>query len=205
MEAAHCEIQSFVWKYMHLCSMGFNASLNLNCVDGQTVINLSTAVHHHPEQPIYSKSSQSGKVKPSRLRRRKKRQEYRRTLEVDKEVHQSFDLPHEVTNQEFEKSIMAEIEFGDGVKDILQDLPIPSSHSDNISSMPLEPQSKNECPLLQPVSPQCQNNEESAEAMEELLDRPLTALSRVEFSKLMDEFCSNFKLDLTQPLLPPSK
>ena len=88
---------------------------------------------------------------------------------------------------------------------LLQDLPIPSSHSDNISSMPLEPQSKNECPLLLPVSPQCQNNEESAEAMEELLDRPLTALSRFEFSKLMDEFCSNFKLDLTQPLLPPSK
>ena len=106
MEAVHCEIQSFVWKYMHLCSMGFNASLNLNCVDGKTVINLSTAVHHHPEQPIYSKSSQSGKVKPSRLRRRKKRQEYRRTLEVDKEVHQSFDLPHEVTNQEFEKPII---------------------------------------------------------------------------------------------------
>ena len=211
MEAAHIEIQSFISKYFQLKCVGFSACLNLNCVAGRSFVTLSTELGLG--QPTYFHQPYSStKPSRSRLRRRKRCENFRTSDNIDFSAqNQASNEPLNSTTAEETDDIRAQdylpattsehqqIEFGEGIIAVLENPLDPTTEE---MSVPVFDYQDQENSSQQSVEPTC-NKDEFLE--EDILDKPITALTRGEFRRLMDDFCSNFKLDLQQPLLPLSQ
>ena len=84
------EMFSFIQKFQQLSYNGFDASLNFNSYQGTVYVNFNASLGHlmYPPQPAYTNSNyvrSSGKkfniMKPSRIRRKKRREEKRHSGE----------------------------------------------------------------------------------------------------------------------------
>ena len=75
MAAVHLEIQSFIYKFSELASIGCNTSLNFTSTQGKIYANF-TAELGHLNSPFYPATNYYGmKLSPTRNRRRQRRQE----------------------------------------------------------------------------------------------------------------------------------
>ena len=142
MEAAHLEIQSFVSKYWQLKCAGFSACLNLNCVAGRSFVSLSTELRLG--QPTYFQQPPYSSTKPSmsRLRRLKRREDSRNSDNIDFSAqNQASNKPlNSTTAKESAEYLPAttsehqQIEFGEGITAVLENLPDPAAEEMSSSS-----------------------------------------------------------------------
>ena len=74
--SVYAEIHSFISKFMQLTSLGLNGNVNFSSNGGRLFVNLNVDLGNHLTPPSHSFTS-SPKVKPSRVRRRKRRENAR--------------------------------------------------------------------------------------------------------------------------------
>ena len=121
------EVFSFMTKFLHLSVYGLDSKLNMENINGEIIVNLQTKLVNVVEEP-------STYVKPSRIRRRKRRSQARQqkavrstskdaaTLEA---TMSSASIQPESSLQAVENSSAAgstDISFGDGVGEVLLEL-----------------------------------------------------------------------------------
>ena len=77
------EVQSFVWKLLQLCSDDIHADLNISCKNRKISMNMHLELDEVSlpviNKPLYNTKNYQNSYKPSRLRRRKKRELSRQT------------------------------------------------------------------------------------------------------------------------------
>ena len=66
------EMQSFMWKFLTVCDIGYSANLSFDCYNGKISATLKTELSALSEEPLLRKFQ-----KPSKIRRRKRRQAIR--------------------------------------------------------------------------------------------------------------------------------
>ena len=75
----HNELQSFLFKFAHLSSLGFDASLKCDCDGGKVTVILQSTLYTIQDPQVLHAASISSKnyAKPSRIRRQQRRREAR--------------------------------------------------------------------------------------------------------------------------------
>ena len=117
------EVQSFVTKFMQLTSLGLHGSLNLSNNDGRMLVNFSMDLGS-----LLSPSSENfafaHRIKPSRVRRRKRRENARAST-----------ISHPVETVESNDSVISAV--NEGSNDVQSTSSTPSVSSEIVSSLPL--------------------------------------------------------------------
>ena len=88
MAIDHNELQSFLFKFAHLSSLGFDASLKCDCDGGKVTVILQSTLYTIQDPEVLHAAPISSKIyaKPSRIRRRQRRREAR----LREASHKSF-------------------------------------------------------------------------------------------------------------------
>ena len=88
MTTVHWEMQSFIWKLSQLAHAGFNASLNFNFYQGRMFVNFSSDLGEF-QVPV----KRSKHVKPSQIRRNKRRREARVVAQNENPSEEGITFP----------------------------------------------------------------------------------------------------------------
>ena len=95
--ATYVEVQSFVSKYLHLTSCGIDADLKFSTKNGKVDISFHVSLMN-----AISSSDNNRHVKPSRLRRRRRRQANRSETSSDEAPIVTKPLPFNQSTTEME-------------------------------------------------------------------------------------------------------
>ena len=148
MAAVH-EIQSFIQKFQHLCNNGVQANLNFSNYHGSIVVNFNAnlGIIALPFQSYDTRPEPH--VKPTQLRRRKRRQNVRANLSKTDHDEKSIvvDVANESENND-DGAVTEEVE----ARYVTSEVVDHPSHSNQFAPMHLSDSDINDAPPDQPVT-----------------------------------------------------
>ena len=215
----HQEVFSFINKFMQLSSLGISSTLNMENKNGEVIVNLQTNLKFIPDVPnnCYSK--------PSRLRRRNRRRKTGKSSTHSEVIEESVLSTVEtvmstdeaatstdetlISSDDSSAAHANDIDFGDGVRDMLIELAKHDYTSDftKLSSDSNLQSCHNETSFLNPSlsTPDfeltSQVHRPSTDVQESSPSDELNTkyLGKKEFERYMDHFIISLQKELTKP------